>query len=93
MHGSGKLYATDIITSNGEAAYLIMDFDKLHSVMGHPHNVTLKDTAKANNVQLTGGHHRPCSHCAKAKIRMKNIPKEAHQHAAVKAERLMIDLS
>jgi hypothetical protein len=93
MHGSGKLYAADIIPSNGEAAYLIMDFDKLHIVMGHPHNVTLKDTAKANNIQLTGVHHNPCSHCAKAKTRMKRIPKEAHDHATLKAERLMIDLS
>jgi hypothetical protein len=37
MHGSGNL------SSNGEAAYLIMDFDKLHSVMVHPHNGTIKD--------------------------------------------------
>jgi hypothetical protein len=70
-----------------------MDFDKLRSVMGHPHNVTLKDTAKANNIQLTGVHHSLCSHCGKAKIRMINIPKEVHEHATLKAERLMIDLS
>jgi hypothetical protein len=32
-------------------------------------------------IQLTGVHHCPCSHCAKAKIRMKNIPKEAHEQS------------
>jgi hypothetical protein len=56
--------------------------------MGHPHNVTLKDTATANNIQLTVVHHCPCTHCTKAKIIMKNIPKEAHHIATVKGERL-----
>jgi hypothetical protein len=62
--------------------------------LGHPQNVTLKETAKANNIQLTGVHHRPCTHCAEAKIRIKKIPKEPSAHSAtVKGERLIIDIS
>jgi ATP:corrinoid adenosyltransferase len=39
-------------------------------------------------------HHRPCTHCAEAKIRMKKIPKEpAASTATLKGERLMINLS
>jgi hypothetical protein len=63
-------------------------------ILGHPHNVTLEETAKANNIQLTGVHHRPCTHCAEAKIRMKKIPKEPSANSAtVNGERLMIDIS
>jgi hypothetical protein len=53
-------------------------------MMGHPHNAVLKETAKANKIQLTGVHHRPCTHCTEAKIRMKNIPKEARTIATRK---------
>jgi hypothetical protein len=66
----------------------------LHDILGHPHNVTLKETAKANNLQLTGVHHRPCTHCAEANRRMKKIPKDPSENSAtVKGERLMIDIS
>jgi hypothetical protein len=59
-----------------EAANLAMTFDKFHSLMVHPNNTVLTEIAKAHNMQLTDIHHSPCQHCAKAKIRMKNIPKE-----------------
>jgi hypothetical protein len=62
-HGSGRLDATDIIPQNKEAVYLTMN-----SVLGHPNNAILKETAKFNNIQLTNVHHRPCQHCLKAKI-------------------------
>jgi hypothetical protein len=71
-----------------------MDFNKFHNILGHPHNVTLKETAKAYNIQLTGVHQRPCTHCAEAKIRMKKIPKEPSLNVStVKGERLMIVIS
>jgi hypothetical protein len=44
--------------------------------MGHPNNAVLKETAKAHNIQHTDFHHRTCQHCAKAKIRMKKVPKK-----------------
>jgi hypothetical protein len=56
-HGSGKLYATNIVPFNTEAVYLTMDFDKFHSIMGHPNNAILKEMAKFNNIQLTSVLH------------------------------------
>jgi hypothetical protein len=74
-----------------EAANLAMTFDKFHSLMAD--NSVLKETAKAHNMQLTDVHHSPCQNCAKAKIRMKNIPKENDNIATKKGERLLIDIS
>jgi hypothetical protein len=68
-----------------------MTFDKFHSIMGHPNNAVLKETAKAHNIQLTDVHHIPCQHCAKAEIR--NIPKENDNIATKKGEHLLIDIS
>jgi hypothetical protein len=56
--------------------------------MGHPNNAVLKETTKDYNIQLTDVHHGPCQHCAKAKIGMKNKPKEADNVATKKGERL-----
>jgi hypothetical protein len=60
-------------------------------MMGHPHNAVLKETALANKIQLTGVHHRPCTHCTEAKIRMNSIPKEARTIATKKGECFLID--
>jgi hypothetical protein len=93
-HGTGKLFAIDIQPLSCAAAYLAMYFNKFHSILGHSHNVTLKGTAKANNIQLTGVHHIPCTHCAEAKIKIKKITKEPSLNVATaKGERLMIDIS
>jgi hypothetical protein len=71
-----------------------LDFNKFQDILGHPHNVTLKETAKANNIKIKGVHHRPCTHCAEVKIRVKKIPKEPSANIdRVKGERLMIDIS
>jgi hypothetical protein len=59
-----------------EAAILAMTFDKFHSLMGHPNSAVFQETANSHNIQLTDVHHRPCQHCAKAKIRMEHISKE-----------------
>jgi hypothetical protein len=102
IHGNGKLYAADIKPIlkqypmkqvSPEGANLAMTFDKFHSLMGHPNNAVLKEAAKAHKIQLTDVNHRPCQHCAKAKIRMKNIPKENDNIATKKGERLLIDIS
>jgi hypothetical protein len=93
QHGTGKLFTIDIKPLSCEAAYQDLDFNKFHDILAHPHNITLKETAKANNIHLTGFHHRPCTHCAEAKIRMKKIPKEPSANSTkVKGERLMIDI-
>jgi hypothetical protein len=94
QHGTGKLFAIDIKPLSCEESYLFLDFNKFHDILGHPHSVTLKETAKANNIQLTGVHHRPCNHFAEAKIRMNKISKtQSANSATVKGERLMIDIS
>jgi hypothetical protein len=36
-----------------KAAFSIIIFDKFHSMMGHPCNTVLKETAKSTNIQLT----------------------------------------
>jgi hypothetical protein len=51
QHGTGKSFAIDIKPHSCEAAYLIIDFDKFHNIVGRLHNVTLKETSKANNIQ------------------------------------------
>jgi hypothetical protein len=89
QHGTEKLFAIDIKPHSCEAAYLIMDFEKVRNILGHTHNVNLKETAKASNIQLTRVHHRPFTHCAKATIRMKKFPKEAARTATIKGKRLI----
>jgi hypothetical protein len=76
-----------------EVANLAMTFDKFHSTMGHPNNAVLNEAAKAHKIQLTDVHHRPCQHCTKAKIRMKNIPKENDIITTKRDERILIDIS
>jgi hypothetical protein len=94
QHGSGKLFAIEIKPLSCEAACLVLDFNKYHDIMGHPQNVTLKETVRANNIQLTGVNYRACTNCAEAKIKMKKIPKEPSMNVAtVKGERLTIDIS
>jgi hypothetical protein len=50
LHGTGNLFAIDIKPLTSEAAYLILDFNKFHIILRHPHNVTLKETAKSNTI-------------------------------------------
>jgi hypothetical protein len=76
-----------------EATKLAITVDKFHSLMGHPNSTVLQETAKSHNIQLTDVHHRPCQHCAKAKLRMKNISKQNDNIATKKSERLLNDIS
>jgi hypothetical protein len=36
QHGTGKLFEIDIKPLSCEAAYLVLDFNKFHDIMGHP---------------------------------------------------------
>jgi transposase InsO family protein len=91
-HGSGKLFAIDIIPNNTEIALITMDFNHLHSILGHPNNYTLRTTAHHHNIHLKNEPTGPCKYCVRAKIRMKNIPRDANQ-ATRKGERILIDIS
>jgi hypothetical protein len=101
-YGTGTVYASDITPTVKqtetayaitEGAFAIINFDKFHRMMGHPHNAPLKESAQANKIQLKGVHRRPCTHYTEAKIRMKNIPKEARTITTKTGERRLIDLS
>jgi hypothetical protein len=69
-----------------------MDFNHLHSILGHPNNYTLRTTAHHHNIQLKNEPVGPCKYCVRAKIRMNNIPRDANQ-ATRKGERILIDIS
>jgi Reverse transcriptase (RNA-dependent DNA polymerase) len=92
-HGTGILYATNLVPYEKETANLVMNFSKLHSLLGHPNDATLKQTAKHNGFTLVNVPEGPCKYCVKAKIRMKNMPKLATNPSTRKLERLMIDIS
>jgi hypothetical protein len=79
-YGTGTLYASDITPTVKqtetayaitEAAFAIINFDKFHSMMGHPQNAVLKETVQANKIPLTGLYHRTCTHWTEAKVIMK----------------------
>jgi hypothetical protein len=93
-HGSGKLYAVDIIPNySHETALIAISYNKFHSMLGHPNHQTLQETAKHQGIILTDIPKDPCPHCLQAKIRKKNFPRVSNTHATRKAERLFIDLS
>jgi hypothetical protein len=76
-----------------KTANVVMEFAKLHSILGHPNNATLKETPKQMDITLVNEPQGPCKYCVKAKIRMKNMPKLATNPSKRKLERLMIDIS
>jgi hypothetical protein len=82
QHGTGNLFAIDIKPLSFEAAHSILYFSKIHDILGHHHKIFLNETEIADNIQLTGVHHRPCTHCTEAKVRMKKIPKFPSANAA-----------
>jgi hypothetical protein len=97
--GSGTLFAVDIIPQESpteitiESTYLTIDYIQYHNMMGHANKASLLKTAKQQNITLTNTTQPPCEHCAKAKIRMKNMPKSTTTKATSKGERLFIDLA
>jgi hypothetical protein len=84
----GFINDTTFIADTGASSHMVYSKKHLTDIQPTRSELFVGSEQLVHNIQLTGVHHRPCSHCAKAKISMKNIPKEAHQHATVKAERL-----
>jgi hypothetical protein len=93
LHGSGKLYATDIVPLSTETTNLAVSYDTYHSMLGHPNAQVVRNTAKHHNVTLTNLHNRPCCYCLEAKLRTKNIPKESDTRATAPGQRLFFDIS
>jgi Reverse transcriptase (RNA-dependent DNA polymerase) len=94
LHGSGKLYATDIVPNPpSETTHLTLTYNAYHSMLGNPNSHVVCHTAKHHNVTLTNIHNRPCRHCLEAKLRMKNIPKDSSSRATAPGQRLFFDVS
>jgi hypothetical protein len=68
-------------------------FKEYHCLLVHANKPTVMDTAAHHNIALTQNTKDPCHHCVKAKIRMKNIPKQDNNPSTRKMEQLSIDLS
>ena len=90
--GKGRLLGVDIppLLDNAHSA---VDYSELHDRLGHPHDATLKATAKKLGLKYVG-NAKPCTQCAEAKLRVKNIPKVAtHTPATESGIRIMFDIS
>ena len=76
--------------SNDEA----IDVNEFHALLGHPSESKMRFIAKYYGVKLKG-KLEVCSHCAQAKIRQANIPKEVPEEdkSDVPGERLHMDIS
>jgi hypothetical protein len=90
--GKGTLLGVDIPPLK-ENVFSAIDYEELHNRLGHPHDATLKATANKLNLKFSG-NPKPCIQCAEAKLRMKNIPKEAtHVQAQDIGIRIFFDIS
>jgi hypothetical protein len=96
-HGSVKLYAADFYPYNqhvrGEIALAVTTilFKEYLCLFRHVNKCTVMYTAAHHNIVLTQNTKNPCPHCVKAKMRMKNIPKQVNNPSTRKKGRLLID--
>ena len=67
-----------------------MDITVAHCIFGHPSEAMTKSTAKQYGWKLTGNFNK-CDKCTLAKIRQRNLNKEATP-SSKKGERLYIDI-
>ena len=71
-----------------------LDINKFHKVLGHMGELKVKNIAKTHNIRLIG-ELKPCTDCAKAKIKKAKIPKfvDADKKAKLSGERLYFGIS
>jgi hypothetical protein len=98
--GTGFLLAVKIVpNAMDEVASVTLNegkaikYEELHAMLGHPGEKTVRETAKRLSIEVSGKSKNPCEHCAKAKMRQKNIPKENENKTDVVGERLYVDIS
>jgi glutaredoxin len=83
-YGSGEHYAADFYPNHqhirGEIALAVttLPVKEYHCLLGHANKRTVMDTVAHNNIVLTQNTKDPCPHCVKAKVRMKDIPKQVN---------------
>jgi len=71
-----------------------VDVNEFHELLGHPSESKMRFIAKYYGVKLTG-KFKVCTHCAEAKARQANIPKDVPEEnkTEVPGERLHMDIS
>ncbi len=71
-----------------------VDVNDFHKLLGHPSESKMRFIAKYYGVKLSG-KFEVCAHCAQAKARQANIPKNVSDEARtdVPGERLHMDIS
>ena len=71
-----------------------LDINKFHKILGHMGESKVKNIAKKHNIKLMG-EMKPCTDCAKAKIKKAKLPKfvDADKKAKLPGERLYFDIS
>ena len=73
-----------------EKSTKIWNINRFHQVFNHSHEEALRKTAKAYEWKVTG-KLEPCSDCARANAKQKNVPKISDTKATEIAERVYID--
>jgi hypothetical protein len=95
--GDGYFSATEILPLD-DAANAVMEagqtmkMQAFHEVFGHSSEETMRVTAKAVNIKVTG-NLKPCEHCLVSKSRQKNVPKTSDTRSTVAGEQLMLGIS
>jgi len=95
--GDGYVYGVDVLPQLEAAAPTlsqgsIVDINSFHQILNHCGEDSLRLTAQAHGIQLTG-ILKPCFACATANARQKNVAKVTKVMAQKIGERLYIDIS
>ena len=69
-----------------------IDINSLHAILGHPSEIITRNTAKANDIKITGNMQQ-CHECALAKIKQQKIARTTNNKSTIPGERLCIDIS
>ena len=104
FHSHGNLNCIEAVRVQPEYAHAVLapaksqvstdrtvDVNVFHAAYGHQNEVLLRETAKAQNVILTG-EMQPCLGCSLAKGLRKPIPSSSTTRATTKLARVYVDL-
>jgi hypothetical protein len=82
----------------GDAANALLEagqtvkMQDFHEIFGRSNEETLRATAKAMHIKVTG-NLKPCEHCLVSKSIQKIVPKTTDPRSTVVSERLLLDIS
>ena len=91
--GKGSLLGVDIVPNAINFNTALMSYTEYHDRLGHPHEWTVRQTAKHYKIPLSGVAS-PCENCAKGKMKKANIAKETITNLAqAPGDRISFDIS